>query len=145
MRFNRAQLQRFPPQQPRGWLLTNMPCWWTCKCLAAAEALSSLSLLLRPRQGTAGPQVTLTLPASTSPCHTTVPASRSSSAVLHYLGASLNSFLCTGATKKPNFDSMSVAELKAYLNTHHVSYSGLLEKSEFVAKAKATQEMLTGQ
>ncbi|KAK9794962.1 hypothetical protein WJX73_005891 [Symbiochloris irregularis] len=39
-------------------------------------------------------------------------------------------------TGQPNFDSMSVHELKQYLNSKGISYAGLNEKSELVSKAK---------
>ena len=48
--------------------------------------------------------------------------------------------LCTG-WPAPKFDEMSIGELKQYLDAHHVSYVGLLEKKEFVEKAKAVAEM----
>lgn len=48
-----------------------------------------------------------------------------------------------GPGEKLDFDHMSIGELKAYLNSRHVSYADLIEKSEFVAKAKATADMLS--
>lgn len=43
-----------------------------------------------------------------------------------------------GQTGQPNFDSMSVHELKQYLTSKGISLAGLNEKSELISKAKAS-------
>jgi hypothetical protein len=47
-----------------------------------------------------------------------------------------------GGFKGKDVDSMSVEELKRFLDSMHVSYHGVLEKSELRERAKAAAEML---
>ena len=47
-----------------------------------------------------------------------------------------------GAAGKKDVDSMSVSELKAFLDSMHVSHKGVIEKSELQERAKAAAEML---
>ena len=56
-------------------------------------------------------------------------------AVLTVVGAA-------GKKGPKDVDSMSVSELKAFLDSMHVSHKGVLEKSELQERAKAAAEML---
>lgn len=55
-------------------------------------------------------------------------------------GAAAGGVPAAGAAAPPNFDAMSVSELKAYLRAHGATdLSGAVEKSDLVAIAKAMQ------